>query len=381
MQLLIEQSSLASAMSTVGRIVPRRPVTPVVSTVHLSASAAEGRLRVRATDLQNYADIVLAAQVHLDGQAAVDARYLHRIAATLSGDQIALSLSQSGESLRITAGSAAFRLRTVDADEFPVQRVPQGVHSSLKTDTLIDLIERTTFCARDAEDEVSPFAGVLVALEGEQLAISATDGYQLAHYRVKTELPPAGEDGRREAVVPTHGLSALTRALATLGGETADLLWHDRSLWCRSGAVTWRLRQLDLKYPNLSRYTGPLAGNRIEVGKEQLLGALRQVATIADDGRAVGLRVDGARLHLFASHREVGEAQAVIPLAEERPPCEVWLDAERLVRSVRAQPERQVALYISEPLAPVVLAPASGAVAYRTVLTPLRYYVPEADVV
>jgi len=52
-----------------------------------------------------------------------------------------------------------------------------------------------------------------------------------------------------------------------------------------------------------------------------------------------------------------------------------------LVRSVRAQPERQVALYISEPLAPVVLAPASGAVAYRTVLTPLRYYVPEADVV
>lgn len=376
MQLLIEQRSLADALNIVGRIVPRRPITPIVSTVLVTVS--DGCVRLRATDLQCYAEVTLEARIHAVGAAAVDARFFQRIAATLDGSDVALSLSDSGASLRITAGHAAFRLRTADLNDFPVQTVPQGSHLLIETESLIDLISRTTFCAADSED-ISPFAGVLIIGSDEALTLAATDSYQLAHYRLPAQAPEKSprKNGATEAVVPTGGLTALTRALSNMGADTTELAWDARSLWFRSGAIAWQLRRLDLQYPDLSRFTGPLAGVRLEVERQRLLDAVRQVASIADEGRALGLRIDGNRLHIFTSHQEVGEAQTVVTLLQDLPRREVWIDAQRLTRAISAQPEERIALYLSEPLAPIVLLPASGSTSYRAVLTPLRQYVPE----
>ncbi len=379
LQLLIEQRELADALNIVGRIVPRRPITPIVSTVLITAS--DGRVRLRATDLQCFAEVTLTGRIHAEGAAAVDARFFQRIAATLDEGDVALSLSDSGASLRITAGHAAFRLRTVDSVDFPVQTAPQGSHLLIETDSLIDLISRTTFCAADSDD-ISPFAGVLIIGNEAELTLAATDSYQLAHYRLparRAEAASTPPKGKSEAVVPTGGLTALTRALTNLGAETTELVWDARSVWFRSGAIAWQLRRLDLQYPDLSPFTGPLAGVRLEVGRQRLLEAVKQVASIADEGRAMGLRIDGNRLHVFTSHQEVGEAQTVVALGQTLPRREVWVDAQRLTRAISAQPEEEMAVYLSEPLAPIVLLPASKDASYRAVLTPLRQYIPEME--
>lgn len=383
MQLLADQSSLASALQVVCRIVPKRPVTPVVSSVLIRAGG--DAVQLHGTDLQSYVEVTIAARVHVSGEVAVDARFLQRVVATLGNTEVALSLSDSGESLRITAGPAAFRLRTLDGSDFPLQSVPGARDVEMETAALVDLVARTTFCAADSDD-VSPFAGVLIAADASELTMAATDSYQLAHYRLPTtsDLTPSTkrhEDGTMEAVVPTNGLTSLTRALTLLGDDKVDLVWHERSLWFASGAIRWRMRRLDLQYPNLSRFTGPLTGIRIDADRSAMLEAVRQVSSIADEARAVGLRVDGDRLHVFTSHREVGEAQSVVTLTGDHPRCEVWIDAERLARALRAQPEESIALYVSEPLAPVAIVPASGGSMYRTVLMPLRHYAAEADAV
>ena len=88
------------------------------------------------------------------------------------------------------------------------------------------------------------------------------------------------------------------------------------------------MRRLDVQYPNLSRFTGPLAGVRVEVDRDRLIEGVKQVSSIADDAsrRSLCLTVDNDRLHLFTAEQELGEAQIVIVLAGDHPRRRVWLD-------------------------------------------------------
>jgi len=380
-QLFIDQHRLAKALQIVGRVVPRRPVTPVVSAVIIEAVGS--RVVLRATDLQSTAEIVLDAQVHAAGAVAVMARTLASVVSTLPSGDVALSSSGSGESLRITAGSSAFRLQTLDASDFPALAPPSRVDLFIEAGRLIDLIGRTTFCAVDSE-ELSPFAGVFVAARQDGLEMAATDSYQLAHYRLPATLAPgAPAEASLSAVLPTSALNAFAKALQSFGGEHAALSWGPRAVHIASAGVTWAVRRLDVQYPDLSRFTGPLAGVKVVVGRDRLLEGVRQVSSIADDvsRRNLCLTVDGDRLHLFAVEQELGEAQTVIPLAAYHPRRRVWLDAKRLQAALRAQPVEEVALYLSEPLAPVALAPADESVSFRTIVMPLRQPVSESEAV
>lgn len=382
MQLLIDQQRLAKALQIVGRVASRRPVTPAVSAVVIEA--AHGRITLRATDLQSTAEIVLDAEVHASGAVAVTARTLASIVSTLPGGDVVLSSSGSGESLRLTSGSSAFRLQTLDASDFPQVARPARVDLYIQADHLIELIAHTTFCAVDSE-EASPFPGVQVSGGEAWLEMAATDSYQLAHYRLPAVLAREASPGEaaRKAVLPTSALNSFAKALQLFGGGEASISWGSRAVYIVSAGVTWAVRRLDVQYPDLSRFTGPLAGVRVVVDRDRLLEAVRQVSSIADDvsRRNLSLTVDGDRLHLFAAEQELGEAQTVIALGAEHPRRRVWLDAKRLTSALRAQPEQEVAIYLSEPLAPVALAPADESVAFRTILMPLRQPVSESEAV
>ena len=219
MQLLIDQHRLAKALQIVGRIVPRRPVTPIVSAVVIEAE--DDWVSLRATDLQSTAQFRLKASVHVPGSVAVLARTLSSVVSTLSEGDVVLSQSGSGESLRLTSGAAAFRLQTLDASDVFPPPIPKGAEdATIKTDHLIDLISRTTFCAVDSEEH-SPFAGVFVAASAESLTMAATDSYQLAHYRLPATIRLERNESERplEAVLPTAPLNAFAKALQSFGGD------------------------------------------------------------------------------------------------------------------------------------------------------------------
>lgn len=382
MQLLIDQHRLAKALQIVGRIVPRRPVTPVVSAVIIEAEP--GGVRLRATDLQSTAEFFLEAQVHAPGSVAVLARTLSSVVSTLGDGEVAISQSGSGESLRLTAGAAAFRLQTLDASDFPEPVSSNRAEVLVKSAHLVDLISRTTFCAIDSE-ELSPFPGALIVASEDGLTMAATDSYQLAHYRLPATLlsvPPA-EPGAYRAVLPTAALNAFAKALQSFGTEDATIAWSKRAVHFVSGDVAWAVRRLDVEYPDLSRFTGPLAGVRVQVDRDRMMEGVRQVTSIADDAsrRNLCLTLETDRLHLFTTEQELGEASTMIPLEGEYPRRRVWLDAKRLTSALRAQPRSEVALYISEPLAPVALAPADPTLSFRTILMPLRQPVAESEAV
>src|SRR5690606_28882646 len=113
---------------------------------------------------------------------------------------------------------------------------------------------------------------------------------QLAYYSVEaTPLgdPPGGPG--LQAVLPTVGPNACAYGLHHFGGDRALVSWQERSVAVRTGGALWLIRHLDVTYPDLSRFTGPVAGARVEVDRGRLLEAVRQVSTLAEDGYRIGL--------------------------------------------------------------------------------------------
>lgn len=379
MQLLVDQARFARALQVIGRSLPKRPAAPGTGGVALRAWG--GELSLRWASQHFFADVSLEADVHTGGETAVDARTLARVVASLASGSVALSRSGSGESLRITAGPASFRLRTLSVEELPVQAPPREWHLELAKERFVDVVSRTTFCAADSE-EVSPFSGVMLSGDGGRLTAAATDSFQLAYYSVEAALlgDAPGEAGL-QAVVPTAGLNACAYALHHVGGEQVALSWQERSVAVRTDGALWLIRRLDVAYPDLSRFTGAVAGARVVVDRGRLLEAVRQVSTLAEDGYRIGLILRDDRLHLYTARRELGEAQVVVQLDEEAPRREVWLDAAGFQSALKAQPSERIALHLSEPLAPIVIVPAEPGVAFRTVLSPLRHYAQESEAI
>src|SRR5690606_10087491 len=136
------------------------PTIQGMSSVFLSGE--EGGLAVVGTDLASYACIRLPAEVHSPGAVAVEWQYFSRVVSALTGGQVALSVSGSSRSLRLTCGPAAFRLRTTEKDDFPLLAPPDSWEYAMAAPDLADMIARTTFCAVDS-DESSPFFGVWVS--------------------------------------------------------------------------------------------------------------------------------------------------------------------------------------------------------------------------
>jgi len=378
-QLLIDQPILNAALQAIGRIVPRRPVVQGLGAVLLKAEGE--RLELAVTDLEGYAKVALAAGVHAPGAASVEWQHFARVVAALPSGQVALSVSGSNRSLRITCGPSAFRLRTMSVEDFPLLEPPQTWGFSISAEELADMIARATFCAVDS-DEGSPFFGVSVSVEASSLKLAATDNLQLAYYvRPVESLWGAAAPGGFATVVPTRGLNAFVRALGPLGDSRVDFALTERRLWFRSGELVWSVRALDTRYPDLTRYTGRLGGVRVVTSRSLLLEAVRQVSSLSDEGKSTVVRLEGTRLHLASSHPEVGEAQTVVPLGAEYPKRIVWLNANRFQNALRAQPADEIALYLSEPLAPVAVVPADESIGFRSFLTPLRYPAEESEAI
>src|ERR1700712_4891987 len=92
MKATIERSALLKALSHLHRIVERRNTIPILSNVLIDAR--DGRLELKATDLDLEATEIVAADVAVAGATTVSAHMFHDIVRKLAdGAQVSLEIA------------------------------------------------------------------------------------------------------------------------------------------------------------------------------------------------------------------------------------------------------------------------------------------------
>jgi len=357
-----EREILADALTTAGRAATNRSGTlPVLSGVRLDV--ADGRLTVTGTDLE--LTIRLSVPVHVDkeGSAVVPARLVGDIVKALPPG--AVDVTVTDDEMSISAGRSQFSVRPLSLSDYPAQTETDSSPVTLSSQQVGDALRQVVRAAA-TDDARAVLTGVLMSSEDEGLKLVATDSYRLA----VRDLPQSSMLAiGQKVLVPGRALAELQRVI-TADAELSVRLGAREAVF-EVGGTRLSTRLIEGEYPNYRNLLPSSYPNRLTVGREALLEALRRVKILAQDSTPVRLALGGDTLRLTAITQDVGNAHEEIDATYDGTEMTVAFNPDYLTAGVEAVEGDEVTLSTLDPMKPAVLR-GVGHDEYLYLLMPVR---------
>jgi DNA polymerase-3 subunit beta len=212
--------------------------------------------------------------------------------------------------------------------------------------------------------------GVYLALEDGDGRLVATDGGRLALRKAKLV---GTTKGKVAAIVPSKTMAELVRALGGIEGEVA-VASHENQLIFTVAGMRFVSRLIAGQFPPYEKVIPTEFKQRIKVGTEQLLRAVRRASiTARDSANVVRLSSDERTLTLSSNTPEVGKAQEDIEVRAEGETIPVAFNAKFLLDALANMDAPEVFFELTGSLSPGVLRPVEHG-DYLYVLAPVRVY-------
>jgi DNA polymerase-3 subunit beta len=363
-----ERDALVEVLATTGRAVGGRGSSSVVLSGVLLACEGN-RLSAAGTDL----DLTIRMEQEVigldDGSCVVPARLAGDIVRSLEPGAVTVEAGE--DRVEISAARSRFTLRTFPVVEFPtVNPVEEPGHEFGAT-----LVEglRQVIRAASSDDARPLLTGVLMTSDEGTVRLVATDSYRLAlrDLRDSKAIPDAPD-----LLVPARALAELQRLPASSygdesgGGIQVTAGQHEATF--RVGPVEIRTRLLDGSYPDYRQLIPVDYPNRLHVGKESLLGALRRVRLLVRDNMTpVRLSMRQGGVDLSVVSQEVGDASESVDGDFNGEELIIAFNPSYLIDGVEAVAGDEVFVETADPSRPATVRAAERD-DYRYLLMPVR---------
>ncbi len=384
MKFRCERDSLVEVLTTAGRAVSSRTSTSMaLGGVRIESQA--NHLGVVGTDL----DLTVHASTEVigisDGVCVAPAKLLADIVRSLEPG--AVTIESEGEKVEIGAARSRFSLRTFPVDDFPSLPEPPKPATFLPASSLAGALRQVVRAA--SSDDARPLlTGVLIAAEGGGIRLVATDSYRLAMRDID------GSDALTDSsqiLVPARALAELQK-LSVLGAATKEeasdradgegegtgsaptigLSIGDHDVTFTSGDVKISTRLLDGSYPDYRQLIPSEYPNRLHVGKDSLLDALRRVRLLVRDNTTpVRLSMRSGGVDLTVVSQEVGDASETVDADFEGSELTIAFNPTYLIDGVEAVSGDEVLLETVDATKPATVR-AAEETNFRYLLMPVR---------
>jgi DNA polymerase-3 subunit beta len=293
-------------LATAGRAVgARASSSPVLSGLLLSCSG--NVLSVTGTDLDLTIQITEEVIGVQDGTCVVPARLSTDIVRRLEPG--AVTFADDEDYITISAARSNFKLRTYPVVEFPAVGRTSEVMTQLPEAALTEAVRQVVRAA--SHDDARPLlTGVLLSRVDGSIRMVATDSYRMA----MRDLP--GIDalpGEEDLLVPARALAELQRLPSRHAEGDKDghvgvaASSNEITFW--QGKVQISTRLLEGRYPDYKQLIPDHYPNRLHLGKESFLAALRRVQLLVRDNTTpVRLSMRPGGVDLSVVSQEVGDA-------------------------------------------------------------------------
>jgi DNA polymerase-3 subunit beta len=335
-------------------------------------------LSVIGTDLDLTVHVSTEAIGISDGVCVAPAKLLADIVRSLEPG--AVTIEAEGEKVEIGAARSRFSLRTFPVEDFPTLPEPPEPATFLPAAGLAGAL-RQVVRAASGDDARPLLTGVLIAPEGSGVRMVATDSYRLALRDIE------GSDafvGTSQILVPARALAELQR-LSVLGsgaktdsseadgdGAVVGLSIGEHDVTFTAGEVKVSTRLLDGTYPDYRQLIPADYPNRLHVGKDSLLDALRRVRLLVRDNTTpVRLSMRHGGVDLTVVSQEVGDASETVDADFEGEDLTIAFNPTYLIDGVEAVSGDEVLLETVDATKPATVR-AAEETDFRYLLMPVR---------
>jgi DNA polymerase III subunit beta len=331
MKVTLERNHLLKSLGHVHRVVERRNTYPILANVLLKA--ADGRLELRATDLDIEVTESVPAMVGTAGTTTVPAHTLYEIVRKLSdGAEVKLETDGS-EQMLITSGRSRFNLSCLSPDSFPDLKSGNFTHNfPLPAATLRELIERTQFAISNEETRYylnGIYVHTLTVGKAPTLRAVATDGHRMA--RADTD-SPAGAKDMPGIIIPKKTVAEVQKLLDGAEGDVAIEVSDTKIRFAVDGVVLLS-KLIEGTFPDYERVTPKNNDKQLNVDRATFAVAVDRVSTIASErgGKAVKLSVKDGQLELSVTNPDHGTATEELAVEFEPETFEIGFNARYLL--------------------------------------------------
>jgi DNA polymerase-3 subunit beta len=361
MKVTVLQENIARGLGIVSRAVSPRSTLPVLANILIATD--EGRLRLSATNLEMGITCWIAARIEDEGSTTVPARTFADLVNTLPGDQVALTLDASTQTLNVRSGTSTNDIKGIDAQEFPPMPVPDMEGAvQLNVVDFREMIHQVAFAA--STDEARPvLMGVLVIVEGDQITMAAADGFRLS-VRTATLSAPAPQSVN--IIVPARALNELAR-IASDGEETISMVVPKGR-----GQVVFRVKDAELvsqlidgTFPDYQQIIPRSYKSRTLVSTASLLKACKQAEIFAREGsnvarldiKAAQGEMEPSEVEISATSEETGKNETIVEATVDGSGVLIAFNVKYLREALEIIKTPNVALETSAANAPGVIRP------------------------
>jgi DNA polymerase-3 subunit beta len=361
MKVTVLQENIARGLGIVSRAVSPRSTLPVLANVMIATD--EGRLRLSATNLEMGITCWIAARIEDEGSTTIPARTFVDLVNTLPGDQVALTLDASTQTLNLRSGTSTNDIKGIDAQEFPPMPVPDMDGAvQLNVVDFKEMIHQVAFAA--STDEARPvLMGVLVTVDGDQITMAAADGFRLS---VRSASLSAPAPQPVNIIVPARALSELAR-IASDGEESISMVVPKGR-----GQVVFRVKDAELvsqlidgTFPDYQQIIPRSYKSRTLVSTASLLKACKQAEIFAREGsnvarldiKAAQGEMEPSEVEISATSEETGKNETIVEATVDGSGVLIAFNVKYLREALEVINTPNVALETSAANAPGVVKP------------------------
>ncbi len=344
---------IAGAVGVAARYIERRVNLPVLSSILLVAEKPN-RLILRATNLECGIEITVPAKVTTEGIAAVPGSTLSALLGNSRAKTISMSLS--GEVLKVEAERVSATLKTVPHEDFPIlPRVSASSSFKVKGNDLSRLIRNVAYCA--SASAIKPEQqSVLVYAETGKLIAAATDSFRLAEKIV----PLKGGGSVPQLLIPIKNAAELMR-LAEGVNEEVEIYYSEHQMSTHIKNMYYTSRLIDGTFPNYRQILPKSFTTEAIVLREELSSALKSLSVFADKFSQVSFTVDPTKKSVILSSRnpDVGEEISTIRSTVSGESISMNFNGRYLADSVQGISGESVKIHSNGPGKPLLIRDAA----------------------
>ncbi|NPA41233.1 MAG: DNA polymerase III subunit beta [Aquificae bacterium] len=270
MKIQIDREEFEEALKKAKEATEKKSALPILTNFLLTAS--DGKLTVKATDLENYLVLSVKADVEEEGSVCVSSRSLSDIVRNLNSAVVNLETEE--EKLVISGGRSKFKLPTVPTEDFP--EFPQAVEGEevISGNLILEGISKTEYAIAKEEARIALQGMFMKGHEG-RIHFVGSDGHRLALYE------PEGSFSY-ELLIPKKSLKVIQRLLT--GIEDVKVAKSEDGSFAYFTSEEWKLivRLLEGDYPDYMAVIPTEFSAEVLLDVEETKKALKRLSGLAE---------------------------------------------------------------------------------------------------
>jgi len=280
-KLRIDQKQLADAARRAHRRLPTNPLQPALAGLLIEASA--DAVTLSGFDLETSTRTTLDAEALEPGTTLVSGRLLADVAAALPAGPV--DVVADDRECTVTAPGTTFTLPTMELRDYPALPEPPAACGAAFGERLAAAVGHAATVAmppKEAVGRLLAFGGVHLAVDDDQLVVSASDGYRIARHWLPWT---AGDGSGGEVAIPAADIAVTVKQMATGPVRIGFPAPNGGVASLASDTLTVTSRTIAGGYPNIDGHfpSADAAAGWAVFDAEELAAAVKRAALVNDD--------------------------------------------------------------------------------------------------